>query len=441
MSLSNNTVRGRIDDMGGDVEKQLIEKLRTRKFSLQMDESTIRDSESLLLAYVRFIDDENLQEEMLFCESLETTTTAKDIYKTLKSYLERNNIPFCNIVSCTADGAPAMMGNQTGCLKLMKDENPSMLIIHCVIHRENLAAKSRSTTLHDVMNRVIKCINYIKARPKCKRLFRKFCQDSSADHVRLLFHTEVRWLSKGNSLQRFMELFDELKEFLGEDQNMRELSTLDEKAFVSYLADIFGKLNSLNTRLQGRKVTLLDAKTKIFGFIKSLELCKTNVGAKNFGQFDWLKKSKVSDNAVKVISEHLDALINDFSRRFSDLKDFVIPSWLGQPFLVDVAEVEVDLQDELAELQCDQSMETMFESKGVLGWLNESIRSSYLKTSCRAADVLIHFPSSYLVECGFSVVNNLVSDKRNRLEITKRGDLRLKLTHLMPRIKALCTKR
>lgn len=202
------------------------------------------------------------------------------------------------------------------------------------------------------------------------------------------------------------------------------MSTLDGKAFVSYLAEIFGKLNSLNVRLQGEKVTLLDAKTKIFGFIKSLELCKTNVSAQNFRQFDWLKKSKVSGNAVKVISEHLDALINDFSRRFSDLKDFVIPSWLSQPFLVDLVEVEVDLQDELAELQCDQSMETMFKSKGVLGWLDESIRSSYPRSSSQAANLLIHFPSSYLAECGFSAVNNLMSDKRNRLEITKRGDLR-----------------
>jgi len=47
--LSNSTVSNRIDEMGQDVEQQLIEKLKSRKFSLQIDESTIRESESLLL--------------------------------------------------------------------------------------------------------------------------------------------------------------------------------------------------------------------------------------------------------------------------------------------------------------------------------------------------------------------------------------------------------
>ena len=56
MALSNNTVSRRIDEMGQDVEQQLIEKLKSQKFSLQIDECTVRKSEALLLAYVRYID-------------------------------------------------------------------------------------------------------------------------------------------------------------------------------------------------------------------------------------------------------------------------------------------------------------------------------------------------------------------------------------------------
>ena len=84
MPLSNNTVSNRIDDMAKNVEEQLIETLKSRKFSLQMDESTFWDSEALLLTYVRYIDHEKFQEEMLFCESFETTVTAVDIYSKLK---------------------------------------------------------------------------------------------------------------------------------------------------------------------------------------------------------------------------------------------------------------------------------------------------------------------------------------------------------------------
>ena len=86
LPLSNNTVSRRIDCMAENVEEQLVEKLRRRTFSLQLDESTIRNSEALLLAYVRYIDEEDLKEEMLFCIALETTKRGADVFEI--TYLE-----------------------------------------------------------------------------------------------------------------------------------------------------------------------------------------------------------------------------------------------------------------------------------------------------------------------------------------------------------------
>ncbi|GFU23368.1 SCAN domain-containing protein 3 [Trichonephila clavipes] len=80
---------------------------------------------------------------MLFCKRLESTTTSKDIFNKLKNYLDVNDIPMKNITSCAADGAPNMMGKKNGCLKLMKDANPEMIFVHCVIHRQNLVARSK----------------------------------------------------------------------------------------------------------------------------------------------------------------------------------------------------------------------------------------------------------------------------------------------------------
>ncbi|CAL1527097.1 unnamed protein product, partial [Lymnaea stagnalis] len=54
--FTNNAVTRRIDEMSEGIEIQLVEKLKTRKFSVQMDESTLRDSEALLITYVRYID-------------------------------------------------------------------------------------------------------------------------------------------------------------------------------------------------------------------------------------------------------------------------------------------------------------------------------------------------------------------------------------------------
>ncbi|XP_065662608.1 zinc finger BED domain-containing protein 5-like [Hydra vulgaris] len=328
MPLSNNTVSRRIDEVRKDVEIQLIEKLKTRLFLVQMDESTLRDSKAVLLTYVRYIDNNNFAEEMLFCKSLKSSTTAKDIYSTLKSYLDTNKIPMKNITSCAADGAPNIMGKKNGCLKLMKDENPDMFLVHCVIYGENLVAKNTFHVLNKIMNLVVKCINSIKASAKHERIFKLFCKENNEAHVRLLLHTEVKWLSKGNCLKRFMVLFDTLK-------------------------------------LQGTNKTLVNGKAKIFGFITSIELFEKDVYQKQFEKFHWLQKYKVTNTAILNIVEHLKNLSADLKGRFSDLKEIDLPTWLMQPMLVNLSHISnMQYQEELTEMQNDESVKTLFNIKG-----------------------------------------------------------------------------
>ncbi|XP_067126189.1 protein FAM200C-like [Centruroides vittatus] len=442
MPLSKNTVSRRIDEMGDDIEKQLVLKLKTRNFSVQMDESTLRDSEAVLITYVRYIERGQFAEEMLFCKQLESTTKSRDIYNIFKCYLDDNEIPMKNVISCAAaDGAPNMMGKKNGCLQLMKADNPEMTLIHCVIHKENLVAKNMSPILHETLNAVIKCINSIKASAKTERLFKLFCEEQNEDHVQLLLHTEVRWLSKGNCLKRFIELFDSLKKFLIDKPEMKFLLTTNGKAYVSYLADIFEKLNILNKQLQGPSKTLVDAKAKIFGFVKNLELSQKHLSNRNFEQFHWLNKCNVSDSAILEIVNHLKILITDFKERFADLKEMNFPTWMVQPVLVDLADISnLQYQEELAELQSDESVITLFNIKGAMAWLCDETEAKYPNTTKCARKLLLPFPSSYLAECGFSAVSDLLTKKRNRLDITQRGDLRLKLTKLEPDIKSLCKK-
>jgi hypothetical protein len=50
-----------------------------------------------------------------------------------------------NMTSCDRGSAPVMMGKKCCCLKVMKDDNPEMLLVHCVIHRENSVSKKTFT--------------------------------------------------------------------------------------------------------------------------------------------------------------------------------------------------------------------------------------------------------------------------------------------------------
>ena len=70
-----------------------------------------------------------------------------------------------------------------------------MLLLHSVIHRYNVVTQKVSLVSNKILNAVIiNCINSIQANAKYERLFKQFCKDQNADYVRLLLHTDVRWL-------------------------------------------------------------------------------------------------------------------------------------------------------------------------------------------------------------------------------------------------------
>ena len=47
-------------------------------------------------------------------------------------------------------------------------------------------------------------------------MFRRLCENLDTEHINLLQHTEIRWLSRGRVLDRMFELKDELHKYLQE---------------------------------------------------------------------------------------------------------------------------------------------------------------------------------------------------------------------------------
>jgi len=86
VTLSNDTVRQRIDEIAEDVEISLCELLVSTKFSLQIDESTLPNNEALLLAYVRFVKKRKIVQEMLIARTLNTDTKSESIFNIVKDF-------------------------------------------------------------------------------------------------------------------------------------------------------------------------------------------------------------------------------------------------------------------------------------------------------------------------------------------------------------------
>ena len=110
------------------------------------------------------------------------------------------------------------------------------------------------------------------------------------------------------------------------------------------------------------------------------------------------------------------------------------------PFEVNAADVEVDIQEEIIDLQSDGRAKSLFKNAKHDVWKSSEFVSKYPLLWEKAKIYHIAFPSSYLVECGFSRINQLVTKNRNRLDIVARGDLRLALSNLEPDILTLASK-
>ena len=71
-----------------------------------------------------------------------------------------------------------------------------------------------------------------------------------------------------------------------------------------------------------------------------------------------------------------------------------------------------DQIDELMDLQNDDSVKPIHASKQQLMWLNPQVSPKYPKLAYEAQQVLLPFPTTYLVECAFSAVTDILTKKR-----------------------------
>ncbi|GFU81612.1 uncharacterized protein TNCV_4927431 [Trichonephila clavipes] len=114
----------------------------------------------------------------------------------------------------------------------------------------------------------------------------------------------------------------------------------------------------------------------------------------------------------------------------------VIPQWKSNP-CGDIEETDVVLQEELVGISTNEELKVQFKEGYQKFWLQKGIPLTYPTLSNIAGKFLIAFTSSYFIERGFSAVATLLTKKRNRLDITDQGGLRLNLIKLMPNVQKL----
>ncbi|XP_042203602.1 protein ZBED8-like [Homarus americanus] len=323
--LSNDVIHSRIVDISSNILKQVMEELAATSFlfSMQLNETTDVSQCSQLLVFVRYMHADAIKEEFIFCEPLLETTKAIDTLEMVNSFFAKQNFDWKkNLGTLCTDGAPAMLGNPSGFATLVKKEAPQ-----------------------------------------------RFRQEMGAEYEVLLYHTEVRWLSRGQILKRLIELRAEVSLFLREKESSLS-EQFDSEEFIhglAYLADIFGHMNEVNLAIHGPKVTIIDATERQQAFPAKLPLWKRMLEADNYANFPLtLFKGYFCSGDVKV------------------------ETWIRNPFLADIdCMSDEDLaKDDLIDLKTKEMLRNEFNSKS-LGEFWCALTQAYPRLVKRAMGALI----------------------------------------------------
>lgn len=448
ISLSRRTVTRRIDLMAENIKATLSNTVgNCVSFSIALDESTDISDTAQLAIFIRAIDENfTITEELLALQAMKDTTKGKDIFEEIVKVFNAFNLDWAKLNGVTTDGAPAMVGKNIGVVANIKtelsrrkiDEN-QLLSFHCIIHQEDLCAKT--IKFKHVMEVVVSCVNFIKSRGLNHRQFQQFLHDLEAEYGDLIFYCEVRWLSKGKMLMRFYELREEVQAFMEMKGKPELVLHLKNDAWLSdlaFLVDVIGYLNELNRNIQKQGQFVHELFAHIKSFQAKLRLWETQLRSGNTYHFPTLATHKNVDR--DTLAEALCSLNTEFTSRFQDFrsreKEFEI---FINPFTVNVEQAAMSLQMELIQLQADDVLKSVFRDVPLQDFYKKYIpKDTYPGLVHFVCKIMCLFGSTYCCEQFFSKMAFTKAKNRSRLsDVNLENSLRVATTSQSPDIELL----
>ncbi|KAF2346617.1 hypothetical protein FHG87_022627 [Trinorchestia longiramus] len=166
---------------------------------------------------MRYVKDDVIKEDFLFCKPLRTTTKAADVKKPVDNFFKNNSLSWYKVSAVCSDGAPIMLGRKSGFGAVVKADAPHIIDTHCILHRQPLATKTLPPKLTEVL-KIVDCVNYKRTSALRHCIFSELCKEMGSEFEVLLYHSNIRWLSRRQVLNRVFAVRVELALFFQEHQ-------------------------------------------------------------------------------------------------------------------------------------------------------------------------------------------------------------------------------
>ena len=83
--------------------------MKSKVFTMQLDESTDISGKAQLLATIRHIENNTIQENLLFCKEIPAHTTGEEIYNVTATFFQEEELEWSNFISMCTYGTPFMV--------------------------------------------------------------------------------------------------------------------------------------------------------------------------------------------------------------------------------------------------------------------------------------------------------------------------------------------
>ena len=204
------------------VENDIIQDLQVCSFySLMADESTDISVSKNLILYVRYIKSCKSLTRYLKLITL-TQGDAETIYTAISHLLRDNNIDKRKLVGWASDGAEVMLGIRSGVQARLKQDVPYLTSIHCVAHREVLAARQAADAIpyFQRVEGIIKSLyGYVSHSSVRMELLHEVLRILETPEIQLKRPQHIRWLSLLDAVEALCRVYESILTCLCQDQN------------------------------------------------------------------------------------------------------------------------------------------------------------------------------------------------------------------------------